>query len=72
MENVTFVAHSNGSNGSPIMEQKPGPDTVQIVQLVIASSGILSNLTVIIVFMKERKMRKKIPNICIINQVRTH
>ena len=44
-------------------------DIMQILQLVIASLGITTNLIVVVVFLNHKKLRKKIPNICIINQV---
>ena len=40
-----------------------------MIQIVIAVLGIVTNLIVIIVFSKDKNLRKKIPNICIINQV---
>ena len=43
--------------------------TMGIVHSVIASVGIVTNLTVIVVFLNHRKLRRKVPNICIINQV---
>ena len=43
-----------------------------MIQNVIAAMGILTNLIVIIVFLKDKNLRKKIPNICIINQVSRH
>ena len=45
-------------------------DLMDVVQLSIAPVGILGNLTVIIVFLSHRKLRRKIPNRFIINQVR--
>ena len=42
---------------------------LKILQLVIASVGIITNIIVVVVFLNDRKMRRKIPNICIINQV---
>ena len=42
---------------------------MKIVQVAIGSMGIITNIIVVIVFLKDRKMRRKIPNICIINQV---
>ena len=45
-------------------------DLMDIVQLSIAPVGIIGNLTVIIVFLSHRKLRRKIPNRFIINQVR--
>ena len=44
---------------------------LKILQLVIASMGIITNIIVVIVFLNDRKLRRKIPNICIINQVGT-
>ena len=35
----------------------------------IASVGIIANLTVVIAFLNHRKLRRKIPNIFIMNQV---
>ena len=45
-------------------------DVMMLLSTVIASVGIISNLTVVVVFLKHKKMRRKIPNIFIINQVR--
>ena len=44
-------------------------DVMEIVQLSIAPVGIIGNLTVIVVFLKERKLWSKIPNRIIVNQV---
>ena len=44
-------------------------DIVAILSTVIASMGIISNLTVVIAFLNHKKLRRKIPNIFIINQV---
>ena len=44
-------------------------DVMKIVQLSIAPVGIIGNLTVIIVFLNHRKLRRKIPNRFIVNQV---
>ena len=41
----------------------------QILQCVIASIGIGANFTVIVAFLNNRKLRRKVPNIFIINQV---
>ena len=51
------------------VENTDGINTMGIVHTVIASVGIATNLTVIGVFLKHRKLRRKIPNIYIINQV---
>ena len=45
-------------------------DVMEIVQLSIAPVGIIGNLTVIVVFLSHRKLRCKIPNRFIVNQVR--
>ena len=51
-------------------EHTPGPlNAMKIVILVIACTGMVTNLIVVIVFLNDRKLRRKIPNICIINQV---
>ena len=48
-------------------------DVMDIVQLSIAPVGIIGNLTVIVAFLSHRKLRRKIPNRFIVNQVRnTH
>ena len=43
---------------------------VLIIQSSVGSIGIIANLTVIVVFLNHKKLRRKIPNIFIINQVR--
>ena len=45
-------------------------DVMEIVQLSIAPVGIIGNLTVIVVFLNHKKLRRKIPNRFIVNQVR--
>ena len=52
-------------NGSPSQIEW----VVLIASIVIASVGIVANFTVIVVFLNDKKLRKKIPNIFIINQV---
>ena len=44
--------------------------SILIIQSATASIGIMSNLTVIVVFLNHKKLRRKIPNILIINQVK--
>ena len=44
-------------------------ETIRIIQSTVASVGIISNLTVIVVFVNHKKLRRKIPNIFIMNQV---
>ena len=42
---------------------------MQILQLIIVSVGITANLTVIVVFLNNKELRRKIPNRFIVNQV---
>ena len=70
MTSATTFAHLNVST----VENKPGEtenetNTMGIIHSAIASVGIVTNLTVIVVFLNHRKLRRKAPNICIINQV---
>ena len=70
------MTHSNETftNATKIMnniteDTATGTNTMGIVHSAIASVGIVTNLTVIVVFLTDRKLRRKVPNICIINQV---
>ena len=42
---------------------------MQILQLIIVTVGITANLTVIVVFLNNKELRRKIPNRFIVNQV---
>ena len=44
-------------------------DVMMLLQCIIASVGIIANLTVVTVFLNHKEMRRKIPNRFIINQV---
>ena len=44
-------------------------NTIKIIIIIIACVGVITNIVVVIVFLNDRKLRRKIPNICIINQV---
>ena len=64
-------------NFTSATNKKSGSDSVtmgamKIVQTTITSMGIVTNLIVVVVFLNNRKLRQKIPNICIINQVRNN
>ena len=59
--NSTLDGHNKGNSRS---------QSIRIIQSSIASVGIVANLTVIVVFLNHKKLRRKIPNIFIINQVR--
>ena len=63
IDNETFL-----SNISSVDNERE--DSIRIIQSTTASVGIIANLTVIVVFLDHKKLRRKIPNIFIINQVR--
>ena len=44
-------------------------DVMMLLQCIISSIGIIANLTVVIVFLNHKEVRRKIPNRFIINQV---
>ena len=44
-------------------------DVMMLLQCIIASVRIIANLTVAIVFLNHKELRRKIPNRFIINQV---
>ena len=44
-------------------------DVMDVIRLSIAPLCIIGNLTVIVVFLGHRKLRRKIPNRFIVNQV---
>ena len=62
MENSTFPTIASASRNSININ-------IRIIQTVTASVGIVGNLNVIVVFLNHKKLRRKIPNIFIINQV---
>ena len=66
---LDFTTVENYSEDVTVKDNAAGINTMGIVHSVIASVGIVTNLTVILIFLKHRKLRRKIPNICIINQV---
>ena len=61
--NETFISNNSGTGNAR-------EDSIRIIQSSVASVRIIANLTVIVVFLNHRKLRRKIPNIFIINQVR--
>ena len=63
MENSTFPMVTSASRNSINMN-------IQIIQSTTASVGIVANLNIIVVFLNHMKLRRKIPNMFIINQVR--
>ena len=62
-DNVTFLPTDKSLD-------EPMEENTFITHCTISSIGIVTNFIVIIVFLNDKKLRKKIPNIFIINQVR--
>ena len=73
--NISDVeASSTTRNVSSTVHGEVGDKTQELIfifQSIISSVGIVANATVVVVFMKHKKLRKKITNIFLINQVRT-
>ena len=44
-------------------------EVIMILQMLIASVGIIANFTVVLALLNHKQLRKKIPNMFIINQV---
>ena len=44
-------------------------DVMMILQMLIASIGIVANFTVVFAFLNHTQLRRKVPNMFIINQV---
>ena len=70
----SFTNISNGTHEILLKDSFNGSssqmeDIVMILSTIIASVGIVANFTVITVFLNHKKLRRKIPNIFIINQV---
>ena len=63
VDDITIIPDNSSSRNTKAQ-------SILIAQSAIASVGIVANLTVIAVFLNHKKLRKKIPNIFIINQVR--
>ena len=76
MDNTSIIEMdlSDVTNSTTTPEDKDENtiDVMMLLSTIIASVGIISNSTVVVVFLKYKKMRRKIPNIFIINQVRDH
>ena len=66
VHDVTEIQQLNAINGSSSQME----DIVMILSTLIASVGIAANFTVFFVFLNHKELRKKMPNIFVINQVR--
>ena len=66
----TMSEFSNGnSTFLSSTEMAENVTVMMILQSLISSVGIVANMAVVVVFINDRKLRVKIPNMCIINQV---
>ena len=63
-ENTTMVVMSQEP------EEEDNVDFMTIVSAIIASVGVVANLTVVVAFARHKELRQKIPVIFVINQVR--
>ena len=72
LENTIFTVEEDNINSTTENHSQESSRSLSIrfIQTGIASIGIIANLTVIVVFLNHKKLRRKIPNIFIINQVR--
>ena len=68
LNTISILSNENSTSFS-LRETSDKVNVMMILQSLIASVGIIANLTVVVVFMNDRKLRVKIPNMCIINQV---
>ena len=65
--NLTSIINKTSDNVITLNESIT--DLVTLLSMTIASVGIISNFTVVVVFLNQAKLRRKIPIIYIINQV---
>ena len=65
-EDGKVINFTNATGNTDSTEDFNGMKSVIVV---IACLGVITNIVVVIVFLNDRKLRRKIPNICIINQV---
>ena len=63
------VRRENVTLDTRISSKESKMDVMMILSSTIAPLGIISNLTVVVVFLRSKKLRIKIPNIFIVNQV---
>ena len=71
LENKIVVIEESSLNSTSgnSNDKNSSAETILIIQSTTVSVGIVANLTVIVVFLNHKKLRRKIPNIFIINQV---
>ena len=59
----------NSSVSIGLVENGDAMNIMTILSTAIASVGIVANMNVVVVFMSQQKLRRKIPKMFIINQV---
>ena len=68
LSTTTSFNYDNTTKAMSVEETK-SMDIMALLSAIIASVGIVANATVIVAFLNHKKLRGKIPNIFIINQV---
>ena len=67
--NTTAAVDYDNTTKAMSAEETKTIDVMLLLSAIIASVGIVANATVIFAFVNHKKLRGKIPNIFIINQV---
>ena len=71
LSNVTGTEVPYTNEGTSFLKENvQNVDVMHFIQLAIAPVGIIGNVTVIVVFLNHKKLRSKILNRLIVNQVR--
>ena len=68
LSTISVTSNDNSTSFSS-REMADNITVMTILKSLIASVGIMANMTVVVVLINDRKLRVKIPNMCIINQV---
>ena len=68
LSTISVISYGNSTSLSS-RDMADNVTVMMILQSLISSVGIIANMTVVVVFINDRKLRVKIPNMCIINQV---
>ena len=67
---ISSYVENSTTNQTPVSSHKEYEiNVVTFISTSIASVGIIANLTVVVAFVNNKKLRRKIPNIFVINQV---
>ena len=68
IDNSTHFNNATSAEESSL-ETSQNYTLMAILRMIIACLGIVSNVTVVVAFLNHHKLRRKIPNIFIVNQV---